>query len=339
LKSENQFFILLIMLNDVIIDSRILNSQFVQEKASQSLRVCCYGSSSSRTPDKYLDAARSIGYILARRGHTCVNGAGSCGCMAAMNDGAAKGNGHIVGVIHEMFLVDSPDWDITRDGGAHPVFAGCLDEKSEESKQRQQTGPTCEILIAGGNDLQERKRLLVDKSDALVVLPGGPGTWDELWEMACARQIGLSSLPIVCVNVDGFYDPFRTMLERAGKDDLLHLEPSKIVHFEETAEDAVKWIENTSSLGLVDVKLKRRSSTLRRSSFLHNPILGKNESWISGVIRRSSSIFAVVAPEGQATITEIIRNPFVRGTAIFTSGLALGIFLSQRRQNHVSFRL
>jgi len=130
------------------------------QTAATSLRICCYGSSSSRTPKKYTDAAYSLGHLLARRGHTCVNGAGSAGCMAAMNHGANDGDGHIVGVIHEMFVVDGSDWF----EGAHSVF--------REGKN--------EILVANGNDLQERKRLLVEGADALVVLPGGPGTWDEV---------------------------------------------------------------------------------------------------------------------------------------------------------------
>lgn len=87
-------------------------------------------------------------------------GAGSAGCMAAMNRGANDGNGRIVGVIHEKFVVDGSDWF----EGAHSVF--------REGRN--------EILIARGNDLQERKKLLVEGADALVVLPGGPGTWDEV---------------------------------------------------------------------------------------------------------------------------------------------------------------
>ena len=129
------------------------------------LRICCYGSSSARTPEKYTSAAYQLGQTLAVRGHTCVNGAGSAGCMAAMNQGAHDYHGHIVGVIHEKFVVDGSDWF----EGAHSVFAN-----------KNNKGGGAEILIARGNDLQERKRLLVEGADALVVLPGGPGTWDEV---------------------------------------------------------------------------------------------------------------------------------------------------------------
>ena len=58
----------------------------------------------------------------------------------------------------------------------------------------------------------------------------------QLWEMACARHIGFHSIPIVCINVDGYYDPFRAMLSRAHADQLLYKDPFDILHFEETPE-------------------------------------------------------------------------------------------------------
>lgn len=218
------------------------------EKASTALRICCYGSSSSRTPDKYINAAYNLGYYLAKRGHTCVNGAGNAGCMAAMNRGANDGDGRIVGVIHEAFVVDGSDWF----EGCHDVF----------DKKRHT------IIVAKGNDLQERKKLLVDGAQGLVVLPGGPGTWDELWEMACSRHIGFHSMPIVCVNVDGYYDNFKDMLSRAHDDELLYKHPDEILHFEETADAAVKWIETyhakAESTKEQKKVIRKRTSMLKR---------------------------------------------------------------------------
>lgn len=275
-------------MSSVTIDKQVVQSDFVQKQASQPLRITCYGSSSSKTPEKYLKEARNLGYILAKRGHTCVNGAGSFGCMAAMNDGAVEGNGHIVGVIHKMWLVDQGDWASTptgktlRDGGAHSVFENA---KSQE-------GPVREMLVADGPDLQERKRLLVEGANALVVLPGGPGTWDELWEMACARKLGLhSSLPIVCVNVDNFYQPFVEMMQRAFEDGLLEQKPDEVIHFVETAEEAVRWVESIQGSDDFASKavLKKRTSTLRKSSFFGGDLTPKfpyswlpSLSWISG---------------------------------------------------------
>jgi predicted Rossmann-fold nucleotide-binding protein len=156
-------------------DPSILKSDFVSQVAPQSLRITCYGSSSAKTPENYLQAARSLGYTLAKRGHVCINGAGPAGCMSAMNDGAVLGSGHIIGVIHEMFLVDNGYLEDGKqvnfdDVGTHKAF----------QTTNEETGLIREIVVAGGDDLQERKKLLVKTADALVVLPGGPGTWDGM---------------------------------------------------------------------------------------------------------------------------------------------------------------
>jgi predicted Rossmann-fold nucleotide-binding protein len=266
----------------ISIDLSVAKSAFCSQPAERSLRITCYGSSSAKTPEPYLKEARALGYILAKRGHVCVNGAGSFGCMAAMNDGAVAGDGHIVGVIHEMFMVDNGYGGkrVDRDGGAHRAFQSL---QSSQIPFDERTGPIREILVAGGNDLQQRKKFLVDKTEGLVVLPGGPGTWDELWEMACARHLGLTDLPIVCINVNDYYAPFEEMLHRAYDDDLIKLRPHEIVHFASSAEEAVQWIEGEKAGHNENAKksILRKASVLKRSSFM---------SPEPGVFRRSASI-------------------------------------------------
>lgn len=161
----------------------------------QSLTICCYGSSSSRTPQKYKSEAYELGSYLAKRNHVCVNGAGSFGCMGQMNQGAFDSGGKIVGVIHDMFLIDG--------GKPHDIFSSCLEQKKEGKKKsllENSDDSRVQLLLASGDDLQERKKMLVRGADALVVLPGGPGTFDELWEMACGKGVGYCTLPLVCVN-------------------------------------------------------------------------------------------------------------------------------------------
>eukprot|EP00527_Entomoneis_sp_CCMP2396_P005993 CAMPEP_0198139312 /NCGR_PEP_ID=MMETSP1443-20131203/2651_1 /TAXON_ID=186043 /ORGANISM="Entomoneis sp., Strain CCMP2396" /LENGTH=312 /DNA_ID=CAMNT_0043801417 /DNA_START=29 /DNA_END=964 /DNA_ORIENTATION=- len=275
-----------------LVNSTVVRSSFSQERAEKPLRVCCYGSSSAETPLTYLQSAAEVGYILAKRGHTCVNGAGTFGCMAAMNQGAAAGDGHIVGVIHKMWLVDGADvekqWGIKalRDGGAHSVFdtpstviIEANGERVHEPSGKEGGGPVREMRIAGGKDLQERKKLLVEGADALIVLPGGPGTWDELWEMACARNIGLTKIPIVCVNIDGYYEPFRQMLDRADKDKLIKLKPEEIVHFVNSAEEAVQWCEEAQHHNGPSIVLKKREEALRSQSVLGSPIVESQNSF------------------------------------------------------------
>lgn len=204
------------------------------------MRVCCYGSSSSNTPERYIAESYKLGAILSERGHVCVNGAGRTGCMGAMNDGVNDSNGNVIGVIHEMFLNNSfsredPIGD--ENDGAHRVFHNVSKENNSIRK----------LYIAGGKDLQERKRMLVENADCLCVLPGGCGTWDELWEMACSKALGLITMPIVVVNVDGFYTPFQHIMLRAFEEKLLYQAPDEIIRFESTAEEAIHWLEERFS--------------------------------------------------------------------------------------------
>lgn len=153
------------------LECRVIDRRFCLDTvASVPLNVTCYGSSSSKTPDLYLEEARLMGYILARRGHVCINGAGSYGCMAAMNDGVHAGEGHVRGVIHEMFLADNGYFDVDaktqkrlmRRGNSHEVFENAVILNREEQKAQQQQqqkpeprshgtkiAPIREILVAG----------------------------------------------------------------------------------------------------------------------------------------------------------------------------------------------
>lgn len=224
-----------------------------QKSNERSLRVCCYGSSNQYTLQTYTREAYSLGQILGTKNHTCVNGGGATGSMGAMNQGVMDVDGKVVGVIHKMFVTEGEGSDWIE--GCHEVF------------QQRGQNEKVELIIANGEDLQERKRLLVKDADALVVMPGGPGTFDELWEMACAKQIGLIKIPIVCVNVDGYYDPFKQILERAHADKFLYKHPSEILHFEKTAKAAIEYIEKSLAGGEKDtgkIVLKRKPSMLRR---------------------------------------------------------------------------
>jgi predicted Rossmann-fold nucleotide-binding protein len=230
--------------------------------------------------------------------------------MAAMNRGANDGDGAIVGVIHEAFVVDGSDWF----EGAHSVF--------------NSTKHT--FITAKGNDLQQRKKLLVEGADGLVVLPGGPGTWDELWEMACARHIGFHAMPIVCVNVDGYYDNFKSILVRAHEDELLYKHPDDILHFEETPEAAVKWIETYQESTKQQQKkvirkrtsmLKRMQSNLSGSSLL---VWGRMSSFFGDDV--SGDDDDDKASEGRKSK----RATVLRGAAIFVAGVTVGLLAGSR---------
>lgn len=155
--------------------------------------------------------------------------------------------------------------------------------------------------------------------------------------MACARHVGFHNMPIVCVNVDGYYDTFMSILQRAHSDKLLYKEPQDIVHFEETPEAAVKWIEDY----LADPRnkekqqktIKTRTSVLKRlQSNVSGSAFAGFQRMVSffgdeGLQRDGDDVFESTA-ETVSTVS-LWRNNAV----VFTAGLSLGFLLANRMRS------
>ena len=124
-----------------------------------ALRICCYGSSSQKSKQVYIDAAYLLGRTLGERGHTTVNGAGAHGCMGAMNEGVMHSNGKVVGV--------RPNPRLFMKGGSRSKWNESCHLVFKEGRRNS------ELKIVGGEDLHERKKMLVKDADGLIVLPGG----------------------------------------------------------------------------------------------------------------------------------------------------------------------
>ena len=122
--------------------------------ADAPLRICVYGSSSKNTPAAYIEAADKLGRAIAERNLILVNGGGKTGVMGAVNRAGRAAGGKILGVIHSMWIGE---------------------EKFTELD---------ELIVAdGGYGLHARKEGLGINSDALIALPGGTGTFEELLEV------------------------------------------------------------------------------------------------------------------------------------------------------------
>ena len=143
-----------------------------------------YCASSSRVASLYTEAATRLGSLIARAGMTLVTGAGCQGLMRAVEDGALDEGGKAIGVI-PRFMIDA--------GWQHPALT--------------------ELRIT--ENMHERKQLMADLSDAVVALPGGCGTMEELLEIITWKQLGLYLNPIVILNVGGYYDHLIKQLEHA----------------------------------------------------------------------------------------------------------------------------
>jgi hypothetical protein len=144
--------------------------------------VCVYcGSAHGREPI-YREVAERFGRFVATAGITLVYGGGSVGLMGTVARSALDAGGKVVGIIPQ-FLVD------------REVM---LDEVSE-------------LVIT--HDMHERKRLMFERSEAFVALPGGIGTLEEVVEMMTWAQLGRHKKPVVLADVNGFWQPLALLLD------------------------------------------------------------------------------------------------------------------------------
>jgi len=145
--------------------------------------VCVYCASSGRSPAVYLEAAARLGHTLAAAGFGIVYGGSSLGSMGRMAEAALAAGGRVTGVLPRF--MDDLEWG--------------------------HRGLTELRLV---DDMHERKRTMLELADAVVALPGGCGTLEELFEAITWKRLGLFFGPVVLVNVNGFYDPCVALLSR-----------------------------------------------------------------------------------------------------------------------------
>lgn len=149
--------------------------------------ITVYCASSDSIPEVYFEAARDLGAAIARAGLPVIDGGGRVGLMGAVNDAALAGGGRAVGVIPQ-FMVDR--------GLCHPTLS--------------------ETVVTP--DMATRKRLLAQMALGVVALPGGVGTFEELFETMTNRKLGFFNAPIVILNVNRYYDPLLQLLQAAEEE-------------------------------------------------------------------------------------------------------------------------
>jgi len=146
--------------------------------------VCVYCASSSRVDPKYLDAAKRIAETLVNQQIHVIFGGGSVGLMGMLADRTIELGGTITGIMPQF--MNEVEW-------AHKGLSDI------------------DFVL----DMHERKKKFLDKSDAVIALPGGCGTLEELLEAMTWKRLGLFNKPIIIVNTDGYFDPLIQMLERS----------------------------------------------------------------------------------------------------------------------------
>ena len=137
------------------------------------MNIAVYLGSTEGEGTAYVNCAEEIGKMIGSGGHTLVYGGSSSGTMGVLADAVLSSGGKVIGVIPEFFLYR-----------VQPGMSECITVKT----------------------MSERKKKMIDLADGFVVLPGGPGTLEEMAEVMSAIRLGLIKKPCVIYNLNGYYD-------------------------------------------------------------------------------------------------------------------------------------
>jgi uncharacterized protein (TIGR00730 family) len=190
-------------------------------------QVCVYCASSTKVAEKYFQATDALADVLAAHNITVVYGGGAVGLMGRLADRMLALGGHVIGIIPDF--MKAVEWEHKGVSKLHVVM-----------------------------DMHERKKRFFEGTDAIIALPGGCGTLEELLEAITWKRLGLVTAPIVIINTDGFYDPLIQMLDRCVDENFMRAEhkamwqviqhPSELM---EAISNAVEWDENKIQIAKV----------------------------------------------------------------------------------------
>ena len=190
---------------------------FAGMKRENRGNVCVFCASSANIDERYLEAARELGRLLAEGGWRCVNGGGAVGLMGAVTDGALDADGEVTGVIPK-FMVDN-GW--------------CYDRLED-------------VIVTA--DMHQRKQMMSEMADAVIAMPGGVGTLEELLETLTWRQLGLVKVPVIILNTLGYYDGLLAMLHHAIDEGFMKSSHAALWQVATTPAEAIALLEDTKPL-------------------------------------------------------------------------------------------
>jgi hypothetical protein len=177
-----------------------------------SLRSVTLYCSSSRSLDPHFAvAARAAGELLARRGITLVYGGGGLGLMGEAARACKAAGGRVEGIITRKFLDLEQGW------------LGCD-----------------ELVVV--DTMRERKRILIERADGFLVLPGGMGTFEEFFETLVGRQIGDHAKPMAVLDDHGYYLPLHSLIEHSIRERFAREALREVLRFGTELEPLIDWL-------------------------------------------------------------------------------------------------
>lgn len=183
-------------------------------------KITVYCSSSNSLPQKYYEETKKMGALLAKNNITIIYGGGSAGLMGTLADSSLEHGGEVIGVIPTF--MKEVEWD----------------HKGVN-------------LMIETEDMAERKKILIEGTDAVIALPGGVGTLEELSEVLSAKRLGLFTKPIIIYNFEGFYDELIVMLNKMVEENFMRrkhediwTEVTELDQLLEAINNAPEWSED-----------------------------------------------------------------------------------------------
>ena len=181
------------------------------------MKVCVYCASSENLAPEYYEAGESFGRLLAKRGHTLVYGGYNKGIMHAVARGAASEGGEIIAVVPKIF--DRPGF----------TYEKCT-----------------KVIVT--ETMHARKATMENEADAFAVLPGGIGTFDELFELFVLKSLDLCCKPMGLLNVQGCYDLLLAFLDKNTADGLMTEKNRAMLQLYDKGEALLDALEKQSNL-------------------------------------------------------------------------------------------
>lgn len=179
------------------------------------MKICVFGAASAHIDEIYIKAVEELGEKMAQRGHSLVYGAGSTGLMGAAARGVERKGGYVHGVVPSFF----------------------------KESRLEVINKNCD-KITYTETMRERKAIMEDDADAFIVVPGGVGTFEEMFEIITLKQLGRHNKAIAIFNINGYYDVMEEFMRVSVKEKFITKGCSKLFVNMVNADDILDYIEN-----------------------------------------------------------------------------------------------
>lgn len=177
------------------------------------MKVCVFCASSAKISKKYFDQTELVAQELVNAGSSIVYGGGSVGLMGCLADKALSLGGEVIGILPRF--MDKVEWG--------------------------HKGLSKMVLV---KDMRERKKQLISNVDAVIALPGGCGTLEELMEVYTLKRLGKFTKPIIVLNTDGFYNHLEMLIEKMIDENFMRPEHRQIWQLVNNPSDIIPAIKS-----------------------------------------------------------------------------------------------